>query len=185
MKRIPHIVVAAALAALCVLPAAGQNYRRNKVINDPEPLEFRKVYWISSKDRDDIRQHLMKWDCRAFDLSLTGFPTDSDGKYMHLNTEGLDFDGVEGSLVGTVGVVITDGPMVLELKNIRAYWRNHRIELSKQDDSFNRTWLWRVNHNPEIVQAARARCKEVFDTLCASMDKYLEDGPPMELLRVD
>lgn len=184
MRRSLHIVIAAALAAICVLPAAGQNYKRNKVKAEPEPLEFRKVYWISSKDNDGLRTHLMKWDCRAFDLSLTGFPTNAEGKYMHLNTEGLDFNGVVGSITGKVGVLIMDGAIVLEFKNIHAYWRNHfYVDLSKEDNSFNRTWLWRVNHNPEIVQAARERCKEIFDILCASMGEYLRDGPPMELQR--
>ncbi|MBQ5979401.1 MAG: hypothetical protein IJL58_05225 [Bacteroidales bacterium] len=182
MKRILHIILAAVMAAFCVLPASGQSYKKNKVRTDPEPLEFRKVYWISSKNHDKVRKHLMKWDCNKLDLSLTGFPVNSDGKCFHLNVDGVDFEGVKGSITGTVNVIITEGPTVLELKDIHTYWRNHfYVDLSKEDNSFNRTWLWRVNHNPTIVEAARERCKELFEILCQSMDEYLKDGPPMEL----
>ena len=74
----------------------------------------------------------------------------------------------------------------LEVKDVSVGWNNHFIpDISKPDENFTRPWLWRVNHNPEVVQAARERCKEIFDTLCASMDKYLEEGPPMELQRVN
>lgn len=187
MRRVLHIALAAAMAALCVLPAAGQSYKASKVRekSEPEPLEFRKVFPLSQNDYKEIRTRLMRWECPGYDLSLSGFPVNSDGKYMSLNVGGLDFDGVKGSVSGSVGVLISGGMAILEFRNIYAGWGTHLVEMSKRDDSFNRTWLWRVNHNKEIVQAARERCEEIFDTLCASLDDFLKDGPPMELQRVN
>ena len=187
MRRLSHIAFAALLAAMCVLPAAGQNYKASKVRekSEPEPLEFRKVYCLPSNGRKEIRTALMRWEYHDFDMDLNGFPVGSDGNYMSMNVNGLDVNGIDGRIYGRVGIVITEGLVVLQLDNIHACWREHDVKMSRMDDRFNRPWLWRVNHNPEVVQAARERCKEIFDTLCASMDEFLKDGPPMEMRRLN
>ena len=84
-------------------------------------------------------------------------------------------------MTASVNIHFLYGSLVLELKNLAVGWRNHHVNLSKRDDSFNRTWLWRVNHNQKTVQAARDCCNKIFDDLCSSMDEYLKDGPPLEL----
>lgn len=186
MKRTLHICIAAILAAICVFPAAGQSYKRNKVMTDPEPLEFRKIYWLKDKEKDksDIYRDLYGWG-EGFDLEFVG-SVGFDEKCYFLKAQGLDFDGKDGRMTGSVNIHILYGGFVLELKDIAVGWGNHFIsDLSKEDNSFNRPWLWRVNHNPETVEAARERSKEIFDTLCASMDEFLKNGPPMELKRIN
>ncbi len=188
MRRYLHIVVAAFLAAMCVIPAAGQGYRQNKVKTkaEPEPLVFRKTYMLDGKFRNkgEIYRYLSGWSS-GIDMEFVG-SVGFDEKCYFLAIRGLDFARKEGRMTCSVNIHVLDGGFTLELNDFSAGWNNHFIpDLSKQDDKFNRPWLWRVNHNPEVVQAARERCKEIFDTLCASMDKYLEEGPPMELLRVD
>ncbi|MBQ6186037.1 MAG: hypothetical protein IJK48_09235 [Bacteroidales bacterium] len=182
MKRILHIILAAVMAAFCVLPASGQSYKNYKVKTDPEPLVFRKIYWFNDqeKDKGDIYRDLYGWG-EGLDLEFVG-GVGFDEKCFFLKAQGLDFNGNDGHMTGSVNIHILEGGFTLELKDIAVGWGNHFIpDLSKEDNSFNRTWLWRVNHNPEIVEAARGRCRELFETLCKSMDKFLEDGPPMEL----
>ena len=188
MKKIIHIALAAAMAALCVLPAAGQSYKASKVRekSEPEPLEFRRSFTLdgNNKDKGDIYRFLYGWSS-GIDMEFVG-SVGYDEKCYFLAINGLDFAGKEGHMTCSVNIHILNDGLTLELKDFSVGWNNHFIpDLSKQDDNFNRPWLWRVNHNPEVVQAARERCKEIFDTLCASMDKYLEEGPPMELQRVN
>lgn len=182
MKRILHIILAAGLAAFCVLPAAGQSYKKNKVKTDPEPLEFRQLYWYRNfdKDKGEIYRELYRWD-PVLPLEFVG-SVGFEGKYYFLDVQDLDFGKVRGRMTASVNIHILYGGILLEFKDIAISWRNHiHIDLSKEDNSFNRTWLWRVNHNPEIIEAARIRCKDLFDTLSKSMDEFVEDGPPMEM----
>ena len=188
MRRCSHIVVAAFLAAMCVLPAAGQSYKASKVRekSEPEPLEFKRSFTLNgnNKDKGDIYRYLYGWSS-GIDMEFVG-SVGFDEKCYFLAINGLDFAGKEGRMTCSVNIHILAGGLTLELKDFAIGWDNHFIpDLSKQDDKFNRTWLWRVNHNPEVVQAGRDRCREIFDTLCASLDNYLKEGPPLELQLVN
>ena len=188
MRRLSHIAFAALLAAMCVLPAAGQNYKASKVRekSEPEPLEFRKTFILDSekKAKREIYHDLNGWN-PEFDMQFYG-SVGFDEKHFSLDIDDLQLGKEKGWMSIAVVLHIINGGIILEFKDIAVAWRNHtHIVLSQKDDSFNRTWLWKVNHNPEVVQAARERSKEIFDTLCASLDKYLKEGPPWELQLVD
>ena len=182
MRRILHIALAATLAAICVLPASGQDYRRNKVRVEPEPLEFRKTYWLPGLSPRDQRALMNKWDFKEYELKNTGGPAYNDGLSYFLSVHNLDFKKVKGTVMGNVIFLFNEGYLTLEFNNITIDWKNHLIiDMSQEDSRLNRPWLWRVNHNPVIVNTARERCREIFDTICASMDEFIKDGPPLEL----
>ena len=186
MRRSLHIVIAAALAAICVLPAAGQSYKRNNVRPEPEPLVFRKVYSLPGENSKDIYRLVAHWKCDDYNIIFTGGGYGYESKGYYLSAHNQDFDKVIGTIMGNVVLCFYDGEMALEFNRISVDWNNHLIlDMSKDDNRLNRPWLWRVNHNTKIVQTARDRCKEIFDHLCSSMDEYLRDGPPMELKRID
>ena len=174
------------MAAICVLPAAGQSYRRNKVKTEPDPLEFRKVFLMQGQNEKEQRELVNKWTFNDYNLKFTGGSAYRDGMVWFLSAHDLGFKKVRGTVMGNFNILFDDGYMTLEFNNIAIDWKGHLIlDMSTEDNSFNRPWLWRINHNPEIVQAARERCKEIFDTLCASMDEFLKDGPPMEMRRLN
>lgn len=188
MRRFIHIVVAAFLAAMCVIPAAGQNYKSSKVRekSEPEPLEFRKVFLMPGHKEKEQRELINKWDFNDYNLKYTGGPAYCDGMVWFLSAHDIDFKKVKGTVMGNFSILFNNGYITLEFNRIAIDWKGHLIlDMSNGDDKFNRPWLWRVNHNPEVVQAARERCKEIFDTLCASLDNYLKEGPPWELQLVD
>ena len=154
--------------------------------SEPEPLEFKRSFTLNgnNKDKGDIYRYLYGWSS-GIDMEFVG-SVGFDEKCYFLKVRGLDFAGKEGRLTCSVNIHILYGGLILELKDFAVGWNNRFIpDMSKQDDKFNRPWLWRVYHNPEIVQAARQRCKEIFDTLCESLDEFLLDGPPMEMNRIN
>ena len=71
---------------------------------------------------------------------------------------------------------------MLNSRNIGAVWKNNFVvRMSTHDDRFNRTWLWRVLRSKKILNQIRVRSEELFKVITASMDHYLEVGPPAEL----
>ena len=64
MRRCSHIVVAAFLAAMCVLPAAGQGYKANKVRekSEPEPLTFSRIISTNKMLDSNLFKLTRGWD---------------------------------------------------------------------------------------------------------------------------
>ncbi len=197
MRRYLHIVVAAFLAAMCVIPAAGQSYKASKVRekSEPEPLTF-------SRNID-----LELFSDKKFDPNLSGLLRDwkySDGNdiveyIFHNDFDDDNFIQYHGSFYNLqaseepFNLVIwfklhyrSPYRLVLEGYDITAFGKKDPfLKLSAYDDKFNRTWLWRVSHNIETVDKQREIAKECFNRVADSIEVFLKDGPPWELQLVD
>lgn len=84
-----------------------------------------------------------------------------------------------------IDLYFRDGEFDLVFTRISASWRHNYIDcLSSRDDRFNRNVFWRMSYSMKILDQIRARSKELFEIVTASMDHYLEVGPPVDLNKV-
>lgn len=189
MRRSLHIVIAAALAAICLLPAAGQNYKRNKVKAEPEPLSFSRIITSDKEFDSDLFNLTLDWNS-----SMCGFDRlsywDSDGdNYLSYagRFENLTADNELFDLCMWLKLVY-DNPRQLELiaYNIISFGDKDPImKLSSKDDRINRPWLWRAFHNIDTIDKQRKIAEECFNLVADSLEEFLRNGPPMELQRID
>lgn len=84
-----------------------------------------------------------------------------------------------------IDLYFRDGEFDLVFTRISASWRHNYIDcLSSRDDRFNRNVFWRMSYSMKILDQIRVRSKELFEIVTASMDHYLEVGPPVDLNKV-
>ena len=195
MRKITHIALAAVLAAMCVLPAAGQSYKKNKVIHDPEPLTFsRKIDLDINSDK--------KFDPNLHELLRGWNYSDRDDRVdylFHHDMWGENYIEYDGSFYNlqadreSFNLWIrmrlhyhSPYRLVLEAYDITLFGsKDPVLKLSEKDDKLNRPWLWRVFHNIETVDKERKIAEECFNLVADSLEDFLKDGPPMKLHRVD
>jgi len=192
MRRILHIVVAAALVAMCVYPAAGQGYRKNKVKNDPEPLEIHRSYCIPEKTRSQIWDYFSLWGDTLPEVEYHSSSFNNEwftsGEYKRTyfgRFENLDFGRKRGTLSLIIDLVIFPGSVDLVFRDIDVDcgYLIYSGPLSKSDDSFNRTPQWLINHK-KVFDQARIRANECFEYVAASLEEYIKDGGAMEMKRI-
>lgn len=107
------------------------------------------------------------------------------GKCYACRFYGEKLDKVTANIFSKVYLVFRDGSFDLIFSDISASWRHNYIDcLSSQDDRFNRNVFWRMSYSMKILDQIRERSKELFEIVTASMDHYLEVGPPVELKKL-
>ena len=185
MKRVPSIILTVSVFAIPICPASGKELR------DPEPLTFSKHYDMQEADADSIRGIIHLWNSSSCGLVSGGYT-------YHLRNEGgkMHYDRVEiyngGYNINAhnkkvllnlfIEIRIGDGCFDMDAVRISADWRNHFVStMSTCDDKFNRTWLWRIQHSPKVLDQIRLRAAEIFGRITASMDRFLAEGPPLEM----
>ena len=197
MKKIIHIALAAALAAMCVLPAAGQSYKASKVRekSEPEPLTFSRnidLELFSNKQFDPNLSDLLRgWKYSNGDDNVDYlFYQDFWGEnYIQYHGSFYNLQAHKESFELVIWFKLhyrSSYRLVLEGYDITAFGgRDLVLHLSSFDDRFNRPWLWRVFHDIETVDKQREIAKDCFNRVADSLEEFLRDGPPMELVRVN
>ena len=156
-----------------------------KKLVDPDTLTFKKTYSFPDMSKDELYQYTAGWPYKQLNLEFGGVR----GGYGNKGFRGRYFDVLfgktRGDLFGDVILVFRDGSFDLVFKNISAQWRNNYVTcMSTNDDKFNRTWFWRASRSKKILNNVRLRSSEIFEMITASMDHYLEVGPPVELKKI-
>ena len=188
MKRFILILLLAVAGWFVAFPCSGQ-------LLEPEPLTYSKLYQLPGTDVRTIERMFIHWDAKDCGLTYKGsYPVweklESGATYVDRPTfsgeyAGLDFGRTKGELDVTVDMKVIDGAFWLVMKEVRATWGRHFRELvSDRDDKFNRTWLWRVLRSRRTLEQIRLRAAEIFEQITASMDRFLAEGPPMEMREI-
>lgn len=189
MKQSLHIMLAIVLAAMCVIPVSGQSFRRHKVKTEPEKLVISRMYSIPGKSRRDISHLLYNWD---------GTIPEVGDKTMHFGYDNiistnsyvgrfnnLDLGPKNGNLIVMVDIVIGSGCAQLVFRDIDVDcgYVIYPGPLTESDDSFNRTSLWLIRHKKVFAQA-RLRAQECFEYVASSLESYINDNGPLDLVRI-
>lgn len=185
MRPILHIALAATLAAICVLPVSGQDYRRNKVRVEPEPLTFTRIITVSKELNPNLFELTRGWDLAKGSVDRGVYFNAFDDNYIHYwgNFNNLNAKKENYDLLIRMKLFYL-GPYNLELLayDITSFGDKHPVmHLSAKDDRFNRPWLWRVLHDIETVDMERKAAEECFNMVADSLEEFLKDGPPLEL----
>lgn len=152
---------------------------------DPDTLTFKKTYSMPGMSEDDIRGLVKEWPQKSIGLEYLRTSLDWSRKSYRGRYFDVLFGKTRGDLFGDVILVFRDGSFDLVFKNISAQWRNNFVTcMSTNDDKFNRTWFWRASRSKKILNNARLRSSEIFKMITASMDHFLEVGPPVELKKL-
>ncbi|MBO4230859.1 MAG: hypothetical protein J5886_04195 [Bacteroidales bacterium] len=197
MKRISYIALAAVLAAMCVLPAAGQSYKASKVRgkSEPEPLTFSRTITTNRMMNSDLFNLTRGWDSaeghvdnglyfNAFEDNYMLY----EGEFRGLNAKKENYDLWIRMKLYYMGPYRVD----LFAYEIITFGDKHPVDqLSLSDDKLNRTWLWRVMHDKETIEMQRNTAEECFNFIADSLEEFLLHGPTkeydpqMELERID
>ena len=151
---------------------------------DPDTLTFKKTYSMPGMN-ENMTNLVRDWPQKDLGLEYSRFSLDWTRKSYRGRYFNVLFEKTRGDLFGDVILVFRDGGFDLVFKNISAQWRNNFVTcMSANDDKFNRTWFWRASRSKKILNNVRLRSSEIFDMITASMDHYLEVGPPVELKKL-
>lgn len=170
-------------AAVILLSCFGTCFGRELV--NPDTLKFRKTYSMPGMTKNELYEYVGAW--RGEDIKLDDRYGDwrRKEKDYHIEFEGQVLESTTADIDGDVFLRFRDGEFDLIFTNIGAVWRNiFVVRMSTHDDRFNRTWLWRALRSKKVLNQIRARSEELFKVITASMDHYLEVGPPVELNKI-
>lgn len=155
---------------------------------DPDTLTFRKTYSMPGMSRDELYRFVKGWPDKRLGLEYVGDPlgySGYDAKSYVGRFYGQNLPNTVADIHPYIDLYFRDGEFDLVFTRISASWRHDYIDcLSSNDDRFNRTWFWRARHSKKILAQIRERSKELFEIVTASMDHYLEVGPPVELKKL-
>ena len=191
MRRYLHIVVAAFLAAMCVIPTAGQNYRASKVKEkaEPEPLSFSRSITSRKTINTNLRESTSGWEIKECDLDNGTYWNTFDDNYIRydcvfygLSAEKENYD------LWIQMKLFYKGPNEVELTaySFTLFGNRHPVmQLTSGDDYFNRSWLWRVMHDKETVELQRKTAEECFNFVADSLEDFLRNGPRSESQLLD
>ena len=189
MRRSLHIVITAALAAICVLPAAGQNYKRNKVKAEPEPLTFSRIIMSDKEIDPNLRETTRGWDSNECRIETITYWDTFDDNYMSYvgRFDGLNADEEVFDLVIWMKLIYENPhKLTLHAYEITAFSAKHPVmDLSVNDTRLNRPWLWRAFHNIDTIDKQRKIAEDCFNYVADSLEDFIRNGPPMELQRID
>ena len=191
MRKITHIALAAALAAMCVLPAAGQSYKASKVRekSEPEPLTFSRVISSRMQLNSNLRETTRGWDIKSCGVeTVTYWNTFGDNYMLYTgHSHSLTANKEEYNLLVWFKLFYRDShELELFAYEITAFGKRHPVmNLSSSDDKLNRTWLWRIMHNKETVELQREAAEEYFNKVADSLEDFLRNGPKSESQLLD
>ena len=181
-------IIAAVLAAMCVLPAAGQSYRRNKVKTEPEKLVLQKMIFIPYKNQKEILTLLSKWEDTLPEISLSYLERSYYKRPRNIYNgifKDIGMGGRHGNLCSLIDISAMAEGVELVFHDMFIVYNNNSWQgyLSTSDDRFNRSKLWLAVHKSEFDQA-RIRASECFDYVASSLESFLNNGGPLEMKRI-
>ena len=191
MRKITHIALAAALAALCVLPAAGQSYKASKVRekSEPEPLSFSRSITTRKTISTNLRECTSGWKIKECELDNGTYWNAFDDNYIRYDCVFYNLSAEKENYDLWIQMKLYyRGPNELELTAYKftLFGNRHPVmQLSSEDDYFNRTWLWRVMHDKETVELQRKTAEECFIIVADSLEDFLRNGPKAESQLLD
>ena len=186
MRKITHIALAAALAALCVLPANGQSYKASKVRekSEPEPLSFSRSITTRKTISTNLRECTSGWTIKECELDNGTYWNAFDDNYIRYDCVFYDLSAEKENYDLWIQMKLYyRGPNELELTAYKFTLFGNRypvMHLSTTDDKFNRTWLWRVMHDEETIELQREIAKDYFNLIADSLQRFLRYGPDYE-----
>lgn len=149
---------------------------------DPDTLTFKKTYSMPGMSEFEIYRFTAGWREPWMEFYGIRDKYGTGGKCYACRFYGEKLDKVTANIFSKVYLVFRDGSFDLIFSDISASWRHNYIDcLSSRDDRFNRNVFWRMSYSMKILDQIRERSKELFEIVTASMDHYLEVGPPVEL----
>ena len=152
---------------------------------DPDTLTFKKTYSMPGMSKDELYEFARMWKGEGLKLDDMGGYSIYRERDYHVEFDGQVLESTTADIDGDVFLRFRDGEFDLIFTNIGVVWRNNFVvRMSTHDDRFNRTWLWRVLRSKKILNQIRVRSEELFEIVTASMDHYLEVGPPVELNKI-
>lgn len=183
MRRSLHIVIAAALAAICVLPAAGQSYKKNKVRPEPELLTFSRRYDVYGKTQKELFWLTQKWPSSECGAEYVMQSLDYGWRSYHGHFNQLKFGDKTGNLILFIKLHFMDGSVILDVYDVFANWNNHRSYVSSLTTSDPLATSRGVRN--KTLEYARDAAADCFNLVADSLEEFLRNGPPMELKRID
>ena len=179
MRRILHIALAATLAAICVLPASGQDYRRNKVRVEPEQLTFNKEFEVPGKKQTELFWLVKNWDSSEIGAQFIMQSLDYEWQAYHWNYYNIQFGEKTGDIILFMKVFFSDERVALNVYDVYVDWDNHRHWESSLyvSDTFS-------NHNKgksKTLYLAEVEATKLFENISKSFEDFLKEGPSMEL----
>ena len=155
---------------------------------DPDTLTFKKTYSMPGMSKDEIYRYVKGWPDKRLGIEYFGDPLgyfgyDAKGYVGHFYGQRLP--STVADIHSHIDLYFRNGEFDLVFTRISASWRHNYIDcLSSKDDRFNRNVFWRMSYSMKILDQIRVRSKELFEIVTASMDHYLEVGPPVELKKI-
>lgn len=153
---------------------------------DPDTLTFKKTYSMPGMSEFEIYLFVAGWKgpCLESD-GCPGIKYGTEGNSYIGRFYWQKLDRIAANIFPRVYLIAKDGSFDLIFTDISASWRHNYIDcLSSKDDRFNRNVFWRMSYSMKILDQIRVRSKELFEIVTASMDHYLEVGPPVELNKI-
>lgn len=186
MRCCSHIVVAAFLAAMCVIPAAGQSYRQNKIKTkaEPEPLTFSRIITSGTIINPNLRNTINGWNSKKNGVEIVTYCNTFGENYLSCSGELYDLTAGKENYDLWIRLKLhyrNQYELELEAYEITTFGDRHPVmHLSTTDDKFNRTWLWRVMHDEETIELQREIAKDYFNLIADSLQRFLRYGPDYE-----
>lgn len=178
MKRLILIFLAVALGV-------SSHEVSGRVLVEPDTLTFRKTWQMPGMSASEVFDYTRNFreDC------LKGWSIGADVKGGYYS-DSFSRSFRDVSLAGRYGTISPalymrnrDNEIELILTEVFVTWDNTLcLCLSTMDDRFNRSRKWLRTHDKAVLDAARAKCAEIFDEIAASLDKYLKEGRPIDLV---
>ena len=152
---------------------------------NPDTLTFKKTYSMPGMTKDELYEYVGRWKGEDIRLDNRGGYSIYRERDYHVKFDGQILESTTADIDGDVFLRFRDGEFDLIFTNIGAVWKNNFVvRMSTHDDRLNRPWLWRVLRSKKILNQIRVRSEELFKVITASMDHFLEVGPPVELRKI-
>ena len=160
-------------------------FASTKPVTNPDTLTFRKVWempGMSAREVFDYTRQFRKGCLKEWSLGADvngGYYSDSFSR----SYRNVSLSDRFGTISPALYVRCRDNEIELILTEVFVTWDNKVcLCLSTMDDRFNRSRRWLRTHDKAVLDAARAKCAEIFNDIADSLDKYLKEERPIEMV---
>lgn len=143
----------------------------------PEPLTFKKTYRMPGMGKKELDLYLYRWGRNEPDL---GDVTSHSDYHSYIKFYDRKYKKKIYTMRCYIAVRFRDEEFDLDIYKTCAFGLGDRSDLSSHDDEFNRSKWWLMCYRRKM-EAVRAEAAKLFDSLCASLEAYMAEGPPAEM----
>lgn len=184
-KKISDVHIKRFVAILLAVFFGISAFASTRPVTNPDTLTFRKVWempGMRAREVFDYTFHFRK-DCMK-EWSLGADVKGGCYSFRYSRSfRNVSLSDRFGTISPALYLRNRDNEIELILTEVFVTWDNKVcLCLSTMDDRFNRSRSWLRTHDKAVLDAARAKCAEIFDDIAASLDKYLKEGRPIEMV---